>query len=76
MCFIAAYGVQCLGCWLSGSGAGQQAVSPERGMLHDGVVQHPSSGLTACCPAPDPQQPATKALHTIGGNKTHIVSSS
>jgi len=33
---IAAYGVQCLaaGCWLSGSGAGQQGVCPRRGMLH------------------------------------------
>ena len=34
------------GCW--GSGAGQQAVHPGRGML------------TACCPAPDLRQPATK----------------
>ena len=36
-CVIAAYGVQCLaaGCW--GSGAGQQDVSPGRGMLHDSV---------------------------------------
>ena len=26
-----------------GSGAGQQAKCPGRGMLHDGVVQHPSA---------------------------------
>ena len=30
----------------------------------------------AGCPAPDLQQPATKASHTIGGNNTHIASSS
>jgi hypothetical protein len=35
MCVIAACGVQCsvAGCW--GSGAGQQAVHPGRGMLHE-----------------------------------------
>ena len=35
MRFITAYGVQCLvaGCW--GSSAGQQAMLPGRGMLHD-----------------------------------------
>jgi hypothetical protein len=62
MCVIAAYGVQCLvaGCW--GSGAGQQAVCPGRGMLHDWqFVQIPLSGRIACCPAfdPDNQQPST-----------------
>ena len=30
----------------------------------------------ACRPAPDLQQPATKASHTISGNNAHIVSSS
>ena len=30
----------------------------------------------AGCPAPDLQQPATKTSPTIGGNNTHIVSSS
>jgi len=29
-----------------------------------------------CCPAPDRRPPATKALHTICGNNTSIVSSS
>ena len=39
MCVITACGVQCLvaGCW--GSGAGQQAMRPGRGMLHDAVLR-------------------------------------
>ena len=36
MCVIAAYGVQCLVAGCRGSGAGQQAVSPGRGMLQGG----------------------------------------
>jgi hypothetical protein len=39
MCVITAYGVQCLVAGFRGSGTGQQAVSPGRGMLHDAVVQ-------------------------------------
>ena len=35
MCVIAAYGVQCLAAGCRGSGAGQQAIRPEKGMLHD-----------------------------------------
>ena len=58
MCVITAYGVHCLVAGCRGSGAGQQAVRPGRGMLQD--VQHPSSGRISCCPAPDPRQPATK----------------
>ena len=42
MCVITAYGVQCLVAGCRGSGAGQQAMCPERGMLHE--LQHPSSG--------------------------------
>ena len=38
MCVITAYGVQCLVAGCRGSGAGQQAVRPGRGMLHD--VEH------------------------------------
>jgi hypothetical protein len=38
MCVITAYGVQCLVAGCRRSGAGQQAVSPGRGMLHDSVV--------------------------------------
>ena len=41
------------------SGAGQQAMRPGWGQL---LEQLP------CCPAPDRQPPATKALHTICGN--------
>ena len=59
MCVFTAYGVQCLVAGCRGSGAGQQAMRPGRGMLQDFVVQHPCT-----------------ALHTIGGNNTHIVSSS
>jgi len=34
MCVITAYSVQCLVAGCRGSGAGQQGVRPERGMLH------------------------------------------
>jgi len=43
MCVITAYGVQCLVACCRGSGAGQQAMRPGRVMLHDSVVQHPTS---------------------------------
>ena len=36
----------------------------------------PHPRRVACCPALDRRPPATKALHTICGNKTSIVSSS
>ena len=49
MCVITRYGVKCFITGCRGSGAGQQAVHPGRGMLH--VAQHPSSGRTACCSA-------------------------
>ena len=42
MCVFVAYGVWCLVACCQGSGAGQQAMRPERGMLQ---VQHPSSTL-------------------------------
>ena len=35
ICVIAAYGVQCLVVSCRGSGAGQQAMRPGKGMLHD-----------------------------------------
>ena len=58
MCVIAAYGVQCLVVGCRGSGAGQQAMRPGRGMLHDCNILLP--GRVACCSVPDPRQPATK----------------
>ena len=68
MCVITAYGVQYFGCWLpevrcmaAGYASEMRDVAP--------LVQHP-------CPAPDLRQSATKALHTVGGNNTHIISSS
>jgi len=36
----------------------------------------PHPGRIPCCPAPDSRPPATKALHTIHGNDTSLVSSS
>ena len=57
---ITAYGVQCLVAGCRGSGAGQQAVSSGRVMLHD-MSRAASLFLdSACCPAADPRQPATK----------------
>ena len=58
------------GSWLLG--AGQQAMRPGWGKLCDWL--HP--GSIACCSAPKSRLPATKALHTICGNNTSIVSSS
>ena len=61
MCVITAYGVQCLVAGCRGSGAGQRAICPGRGMLHDSEsCKIPLPGHTACCYAPDPRQPATK----------------
>ena len=76
MCVTAAYGVQCLVAGCRESGAGQQAMRPGRWMLHDESYNIPHPGRIACCPAPDLQQPATKASHNMGGNNTHIVSRS
>ena len=76
MCVIAVYGVQCLVAGCRGSGAGQQGVRPERGMLHDGVVQHPSSWTHSLLPCTRPPTTSNQALHIIGGSNTHIVSSS
>jgi hypothetical protein len=75
MCVITAYGVRCLGCWLSEvrcswaagytSGMRDVARRPSRNIPHPGRI--------ACCPASHLQQPATKASHNIGGNNTYIV---
>ena len=60
MCVFAAYGVQCLAAGCRGSGAGQQGVCPERGMLH--IVQHPSSIVR---PGPvTVAQPTHSTVHT------------
>ena len=74
MCVIAAYGVQCSVAGCRGSGAGQQAVRPGKGMLH--VVQHPCSWTYSLLSCTWPPTASNRALHTIGGNNTHIVSSS
>ena len=74
MCVITAYGVHCLVACCRGSGAGQQAMCPGRGMLH--IVQHPSSWTHSLVPRTWPLTTSNQAVHTIGGNNTHIVSSS
>ena len=60
MCFITAYGVQCLVAGCQGSGAGQQAMR-KRDVAPLSSCYIPLPGLTACCPAltPDNQQPST-----------------
>ena len=77
MCVITAYGVQCLGYWLSEvrcRTSGYASWLRDVARLQSSNI--PQLGRVACCSAPDLRQPATKILHTIGGNNTHIVSSS
>jgi hypothetical protein len=67
--------------WLlvvEGQVQGSRLCAQEEGCCTTKSCNIPLPGHTACCPAPDPRQPATsnQALHTIGGNNTHIVSSS
>jgi hypothetical protein len=74
MCVITAYGVQCLVACCRGSGAGQPAMRFGRGMLR--VAQHPSSWIHSLLSWTWPPTTSNQTLHTIGGNNTHIVSSS
>ena len=77
MCIITTYDVQCLLAGCRRSGAEQQAMRPGRGMLHDWpVVQHHSSWTHRLLHCIGPPTTSNQALHTIGGNNTHIVSSS
>ena len=72
MCVITAYGVQCLVAGCRGSGAVQQGVvSRKRDAAH---VQHPSFGTLSLLHCTWPPTTSNQALHTIGGNNTHIVS--
>ena len=57
MCVTTVYGVQCLGCWLL--------------EVRCRTTGH-ASRMRDVAAAPG-QQPATKALHTIGGNNTHSL---
>ena len=45
-------------------------------MLHDSVVQHLSSWTHSLLPCTWPLTASNQALHTIGGNNTHLVLSS
>ena len=56
MCVITAYGVQWLFAGCRGSGAEQQR---KRDVSRLSSCNIPLPGHTACCPAPDPRQPAT-----------------
>ena len=56
-------------------GIEQQAMRPGWGKLYESH-NFPHPWRTACCSAPNSRPPATKALHTICGNNTSIVSSS
>ena len=74
---ITAYGVRCLGCWLSEvryRAAGYASGMGDVARLQSSNIPHP--WRIAGCPAPDLRQQTTKASHTIGGNNTHIFSSS
>ena len=56
---------------------GQQTMRPGWQKLCDSESHNfPHPGCIACCSAPNSRPPATKALHTICGNNTSIVSSS
>ena len=70
MCVITASGVQCLVCWLSGVRC-RTAGYASRKRYVVRLVQHPSSWRIA-----QPPTTSNQALHTIGGNNTHIVSTS
>jgi len=67
-----------VGGWLLG--AEQQAMCPGWGKFcdesHNESHNFPHPGRIACCSAPNSRPPATKALHTICGSNTSIVSSS
>ena len=65
MCVITAYDVQCLVAGCRGSGAGQKALRPGRGML-----QHPYSWTHSLLLCTWPTTTSNKALHIIGGNNT------
>ena len=76
MCVITAYGVQCLVAGCRGSGAEQQAMCTGGGMLHDFSRANPSSCTHNLLLYTWPSTTSNQALHTIGGNNKHIVSSS
>jgi hypothetical protein len=59
MCVVTAHGVQCLVTGCRGSGAGQQAVSPGKWMLHDSASLFLDSQPAALHLTTDNQQPST-----------------
>ena len=74
--YLCCYGLRCVMPWLlvvGGQVQGSRLCVRDEGICSSSF-HHP--GRIACCPAPDRQPPATKALHTICGNNTSIVSSS
>jgi hypothetical protein len=76
-CVVTACSVYCLGCWWSAvrcRAAGYVSRMRDAARLHLCSITHPRR--ITCCPAPDRQPPATKALCTTCGNNTSIVLSS
>ena len=79
-----------LGCWWSavrcraaGYASGMKKAARAASLVPDAYPaallksnNSPHPGRLACCPAHDHRPPATKALHTLCGNNTSIVSSS
>jgi len=69
--YLCYYRIWCVMSWLLVVG-GQVQGSRLCVLVEGNCSTHP--GSIACCPAPDHRPPATKALHTIYGNNTSIVS--
>ena len=74
--YVCYYCLWCAMLWLLVVGG--QAQSTRQCVRDEGCRSSdiPHSERMAGCPPPEFHQPATKASHTIGGNNTHIVSSS
>jgi len=74
--YLCYYRIWCLTPWLpvvGGQVQGSRLCVWDEGRCSSSF---PHPRRIACCPAPDHRPPATKALHTICGNNTSIVSSS
>jgi len=76
--YLCCYRIWCVMPWLLVVGS---QVQSSRLCAHDEGNCHnwhnfPHPGRIVCCPAPNSRPPPTKALHTICGNNTSIVSSS
>ena len=73
MCFIAAYGLQCLVVGCRRSVQSSRLCVQKEGFCTTQVVQHPFSWTHSLLPCTWPPTTNNQALHTISGNNTHIV---